>query len=154
MLRTCQQPLDLDEDESSKDARNESDEDSSENERRSKSRSNKGSFSKPWQQGFSCMSRHDGKGGSQNPNARTIDILQQMADHYERHQDHWRLTAYRKAIGALRKQSIKVTSAKQALAIPSIGGRLADKIEEIVWTNSTYTPQLNCFFVFARDIFE
>jgi len=81
------------------------------------------------------MSKHDGTGKSDNPNASTIEVLQKMADYYQRHQDHWRSTAYRKAIGALRKQATKVTTAREASAIPFIGQRLADKIEEIVWTN-------------------
>lgn len=81
------------------------------------------------------MSKHDGARKSDNPNAGTIEILQEMANYYERHQDHWRFTAYRKAIGALRKQTRKVTSAREASKIPFIGERLADKIEEIVWTN-------------------
>lgn len=81
------------------------------------------------------MSKHDGTGNYDNPNARTIEILQKMADYYERHQDHWRFTAYRKAIGALRKQATKITSAQEASQVPFIGERLADKIEEIVWTN-------------------
>ncbi|KAK4697830.1 DNA polymerase IV, partial [Lecanoromycetidae sp. Uapishka_2] len=58
-----------------------------------------------------------------------------MSDYYECHHDHWRPTAYRRAIAALRKQDSKVTSAQEAINIPFIGRRLADKIEEIVWTN-------------------
>lgn len=81
------------------------------------------------------MSKNDGTGKSANPNARTIEVLQQMADYYERDHDHWRLTAYRKAIAALRKQDTKITTEEDAFAIPFIGQRLAAKIEEIVWTN-------------------
>ena len=95
----------------------------------------KGSFKKSWQESFTCMTKHDGVGKAENPNAATIEILQRMADYYERSQDHWRFTAYRKAIGALKKQQHKVTSAEEAFAIPFIGQRLADKIEEIVRTN-------------------
>ena len=81
------------------------------------------------------MSKYDGTSRSENPNAKIIEVLQKMADYYERIQDHWRLTAYRKAIAALRKQKTKITTAKEAFTIPFIGKRLADKIEEIVWTN-------------------
>ena len=81
------------------------------------------------------MSKHDGKGKSENPNARTIEILQRMADYYEKTQDHWRFTAYRKAIGALRNQPRKITCAKEAFAIPAIGARLADKVQEIACTD-------------------
>lgn len=129
-------PLDTDEDEHSKDVVLEGSEDElSEEERQRKTKPKKGSFNKSWQDNFSCMSKHDGTGKSANPNARTIEILQQMANYYERDQDHWRLTAYRRAIAALRKQSRKITTEEEAFAIPFIGQRLAAKIEEIVWTN-------------------
>ena len=99
-----------------------------------KAKSKKGSFNKSRLVNFSCMSKHDGTGRSANPNARTIEVLQQMADYYERDNDHWRLTAYRRAIAALRKEDRKITTEEEAIAIPSIGQRLAAKIEEIVWT--------------------
>ena len=128
--------MDTDEDEHSKDVVLEGSEDElSEEERQRKTKPKKGSFNKSWQDNFSCMSKHDGTGRSANPNARTIEILQQMANYYERDQDHWRLTAYRRAIAALRKQSRKITTEEEAFAIPFIGQRLAAKIEEIVWTN-------------------
>lgn len=88
-----------------------------------------------WQQNFSCMQKHDGKSSSDNPNNRTIEVLQQMLDYYTRTSDHWRTIAYRKAIAALRRQKTKVATKAQALAIPGIGERLAAKIEEIVCTN-------------------
>lgn len=110
---------------------------SDDEERRSKKpkRTSKGSFNKSWQENFTCMKKHDGLNEEDNPNSRTIEVLQKMADYYERTQDHWRLTAYRKAIGALRKQSNRITTKEEAFAIPFIGERLAEKIEEIVWTN-------------------
>lgn len=107
----------------------------SEEERKHGANLKKGSFKKSWQDNFSCMSKHDGIGKEANPNARTIEVLQQMADYYERDQDHWRLTAYRRAIAALRKQDRKISTEEEAFAIPFIGQRLAAKIEEIVWTN-------------------
>jgi DNA polymerase IV len=58
-----------------------------------------------------------------------------MLDYYTRTGDQWRSLAYRKAISALRNQSKHVITRTQALAIPGIGPRLADKIEEIVFTN-------------------
>ena len=107
----------------------------SEEERKRKTKSRKESINKSWQDNFSCMSKNDGTGKLANPNARTIEVLQQMADYYERVQDHWRLTAYRRAISALRKQDRKITTEEEAFAIPFIGQRLAAKIEEIFWTN-------------------
>lgn len=88
-----------------------------------------------WQKSFTCMQKHDGTGMNNNPNARTIETLQKMADYYSRTADNWRTMAYRKAIAALRKQETKVCTKVQALAIPGIGQRLADKIEEIVSTD-------------------
>jgi DNA polymerase IV len=81
------------------------------------------------------MQKHDSTSSAQNPNARTIEVLQQMLDYYTRTADHWRTLAYRKAISALRNQSKKVLSRSEAIRIPGIGERLADKIEEIVLTN-------------------
>ena len=130
------QPLDFDEDESSEDSLglDESEEDRSKGEEKTTTKL-KGSFNRSWQDNFICMSKHDGKGKSENPNAKTIEVLQQMAERYDRMQDHWRLTAYRRAIAALRKQSTKIMTMNEAFAIPFIGERLAKKIEEIVWTN-------------------
>lgn len=81
------------------------------------------------------MRKYGQSSGSENPNMRTIEVLQQMLDYYRRTADHWRVIAYRKAISALRKQPKNIISRSQALSIPGIGVRLADKIEEIVWTN-------------------
>lgn len=88
-----------------------------------------------WQDNFSCMHNHGGPTMISNPNARTIEVLQEAAAYYERTHDQWRVLAYRKAIAALRKHRTKITTKAAALAIPSIGARLAAKIEEIVWTN-------------------
>ena len=93
------------------------------------------SIQKPWQMNFSCMQKHDGRNQDDNPNAHTIEVLQKMADYYERTKDKWRVIAYRKAIACLKKQKNKITTKVEALALPSIGARLAAKIEEIVLTN-------------------
>lgn len=101
-----------------------------------------------WQQKFACMQKHDKTSNSDNPNGRTIEVLQQMLDYYTRTSDTWRVLAYRKAISALRRQRKKIVTKAQALAIQGIGQRLADKIEEIVFTNrlrrleyANYTPE-------------
>lgn len=94
------------------------------------------------------MQRHDTANLADNPNAKTIDTLQKMAQYYEKTADAWRTMAYRKAIAALRKQKSKICTKQEALAIPGIGQRLADKIEEIVSTdrlrqleNTNLTPK-------------
>ncbi|RDW76408.1 DNA-directed DNA polymerase IV [Aspergillus mulundensis] len=90
-----------------------------------------------WQKSFRCMQKHDltSKSVTQNPNAKTIEVLQNMLEYYTRTADQWRTLAYRKAISALRSQPKKVTNRADAIQIPGIGERLADKIEEIVLTN-------------------
>ena len=130
------QPLDDDEEGASQSVVfDDSDHDGSQTEPKSTKPKLKGSFDKPWQEKFSCMQKHDGVNKLANPNARTIEVLQQMADYYDRIRDHWRLTAYRSAIAALRKQELRITTREEAFAIPFVGERLALKIEEIVWTN-------------------
>ncbi|KAL1791940.1 hypothetical protein ACET3X_009691 [Alternaria dauci] len=84
---------------------------------------------------FQCMDPGAQGYTSLNPNARTIEILDQMCKHYEQMQDTWRSISYRKCITTLKKQKVKITTAKQAAALPGIGLRLADKIEEIVLTD-------------------
>ncbi|KAF3483241.1 uncharacterized protein GIQ15_02565 [Arthroderma uncinatum] len=88
-----------------------------------------------WQKSFTCMSKMDGKDRANNSNSRTIEVLQQMLDYYERTADQWRCLAYRRAIAALRRENEKIATKSQALKIRGIGDRLAAKIEEIVWTN-------------------
>ncbi|KAL4874820.1 hypothetical protein BJY04DRAFT_203124 [Aspergillus karnatakaensis] len=88
-----------------------------------------------WQQKFACMQKHDSTSNAKNPNARTIEVLQQMLEYYTRTADHWRTYAYRKAVSALRKQPKKIMNRAEAIQIPGIGTRLADKIEEIVLTD-------------------
>ncbi|KAM7206637.1 hypothetical protein V8F33_000280 [Rhypophila sp. PSN 637] len=114
---------------------------SSEEERSKRRRSTR--ITRPTQKYISSQDRFAcHKGGtksrsqdSTNPNSRTIEILQQMCDYYTRIDDHWRTTAYRKAITTLKKQTTKITSESQAYALPNIGRRLAQKIEEIVNTD-------------------
>ncbi|KAI9738919.1 MAG: hypothetical protein M1818_005232 [Claussenomyces sp. TS43310] len=84
---------------------------------------------------FSCARGGTGDASSSNPNARTIEILQEMADYYTRMNDSWRSIAYRKVITRLHSQSKKITTAEEAFSLPSIGKRLAAKIEEIVVTD-------------------
>ena len=88
-----------------------------------------------WAQSFACMQKFDPNAKRNNPNSRTIEVLQQMLEYYTRTGDHWRTLAYRKAINALRRQPRQVMTRKEAIAISGVGPRLADKIEEIVLTN-------------------
>ncbi|KAF3051469.1 hypothetical protein E8E11_010733 [Didymella keratinophila] len=87
------------------------------------------------QSGFQCMDPSTGGYNSQNPNVCTIQILEEMGRHYDQMQDTWRTLAYRRGVTTLTKQTTKISTAKQAAALPFIGHRLAAKIEEIVLTN-------------------
>ncbi|OQE17198.1 hypothetical protein PENSTE_c021G07664 [Penicillium steckii] len=87
-----------------------------------------------WTRSFACMQKFDSH-ARDNPNTRTIEVLQEMLDYYTRHADQWRTIAYRKAINTLRRQKHKINTRKEAQALPCIGSRLAEKIEEIVCTN-------------------
>jgi len=87
-----------------------------------------------FQDNFQCMQKHSGE-ISNNANAATIVILQQMADYYGKMGDEWRVRAYRKAIATLRNHPKKVCTKDEALALPNVGERLATKIEEIVFTS-------------------
>ncbi|KXT11268.1 hypothetical protein AC579_8383 [Pseudocercospora musae] len=86
------------------------------------------------QEKWQCMQKHDGN-KSGNPNEATIDVLQQMADYYGQIGDEWRVRAYRKAIATLRNHPVKVSTKKEAGALPNVGPRLAEKIEEIAFTS-------------------
>ncbi|KAH8788769.1 hypothetical protein F5883DRAFT_533108 [Diaporthe sp. PMI_573] len=83
---------------------------------------------------FAC-SRGGTMDKSSGPNARTITILQQLCDYYDRTNDHWRLLSYRRAINTLSKQPEKVTTAEEAGLLPFIGPSIKSKIEEIVKTD-------------------
>ncbi|KAK4132264.1 hypothetical protein BT67DRAFT_385777 [Trichocladium antarcticum] len=91
----------------------------------------------PFEERFACHrgGTKDNATDVQNPNARTIEILQSMCDYYTRISDNWRTMAYRRAITTLRRQPVKIATAEEAHRLPNIGARLAAKIEEIVSTN-------------------
>jgi len=58
-----------------------------------------------------------------------------VAEYYDRVKDHWRTTAYRRAIGTMKRQTRKIVSYDEAIVLPHIGHRIATKIEEIALTN-------------------
>lgn len=71
-----------------------------------------------------------------NPNARTIAVLQQMLAYYEQTNNHWRLRAYRNAINTLSRTPVMITTADEAEELQCFGKSLAQKLEEIVNTNT------------------
>ncbi|GKT63575.1 DNA polymerase [Colletotrichum tofieldiae] len=115
-----------------------SDGDGSEDGRRRKKRGaarTRGRKDMTWEDKFACHKGGTHGGDQTNPNSRTIKILQQMCNYYERINDTWRPIAYRKAITQLKRQPSKISTAEEAIRLPGVGQRLADKIEEIVTTN-------------------
>ncbi|KAK2000805.1 hypothetical protein LX36DRAFT_602549 [Colletotrichum falcatum] len=115
-----------------------SDVEGSKNERQRKRKAatkSRGRKNMAWEDKFACHKGGTNGGDQTNPNGRTIQVLQQMCNFYERVNDTWRPIAYRKAISQLKRQPSKISTAKEAIRLPGVGQRLADKIEEIVATN-------------------
>ncbi len=90
---------------------------------------------KNWTKNFTYMQKHDGSTVASNPNTLTIEILERMITYYNQIGDHWRITAYRRVIGVLNRETRKISSKKKTLEIPFVGERLASKIKKIVRTN-------------------
>ena len=90
---------------------------------------------KPGQARFTCMNKNEGQQLADSPNARTIEILQKMADYYDSVHDQWRTIGYRKAIASLRREPRKIKFREEAKVLPFVGERIAAKIEEIVRMN-------------------
>ncbi|KAM4059775.1 DNA polymerase beta palm domain-containing protein [Hirsutella rhossiliensis] len=84
---------------------------------------------------FACHQGGERDANADNPNARTIEVLQNMASYYDRINDHWRTTGYRKAINTLERQDVKIRTEEEAFRLPHIGRRIAQKIEEIATTD-------------------
>ncbi|KAG5664141.1 hypothetical protein KAF25_006726 [Fusarium avenaceum] len=110
-------------------------EDERTNRRRSRRRTRSSRKDIAFEDRFSCNSAGAKGANVGDPNTRTIEVLQSMADYYSRVNDHWRTTAYRKVISTLKRQETKITTAEEAQRLPSVGTRLAQKIEEIVTTD-------------------
>jgi DNA polymerase IV len=87
------------------------------------------------QKTFQCMHRNGGSVDDKGPNALTIQILGEMSQYYDKIQDQWRTLGYRKAVTTLRKQTKRIATKEEAIKLPGIGARLAEKIEEIALTN-------------------
>jgi DNA polymerase IV len=87
-----------------------------------------------WQEQFVCMGRSDATAKGENPNAYTIEKLQEMADFYERTGDKWRSLSFRRGNSTLKKQTKKITTKEEALRLPFVGNSLAEAIEKIAHT--------------------
>lgn len=69
------------------------------------------------------------------PNAKVINVLEQLLDYYTRINDRWRAYTYRKAINTLSRHPVRVTTCEQAKVLPYIGDSIGPKVEEIVNTD-------------------
>jgi DNA polymerase lambda len=67
----------------------------------------------------------------ENLNKHITDKLEVLAKMYKSTKDQWRSMMYTKAITALKNHPKEVTSYEEALEIPFVGKRLAEKIAEI-----------------------
>ncbi|KAL1860428.1 hypothetical protein Daus18300_009202 [Diaporthe australafricana] len=87
-----------------------------------------------YEDNFAC-SRGGTIDKARSPNARSVTVLQQMLDYYDRTNDHWRILAYRRGITTLSRHPEKLTTAEEAIELPYIGPSLSKKIEEIAKTD-------------------
>ncbi|KAK6515465.1 hypothetical protein TWF506_007800 [Arthrobotrys conoides] len=94
------------------------------------------SSTKDWQSHFQCMHKHTGNLSPENPNSRTIQILEEMMQIYDSLKDQWRTRSYRIAISTLKSSNTTyISTYEQAISLPGVGDRLAKKIVEIVSTD-------------------
>lgn len=84
---------------------------------------------------FLCMEDGKKSNSDENPNGETIRLLKELSDYYDRIHDEWRSKGYRKAIRTLKRHPTKISSYSEAIQLPNIGHRLAQKIEEIALTH-------------------
>ncbi|KAG0711901.1 DNA polymerase lambda [Chionoecetes opilio] len=87
-------------------------------------------FPKNLQEKFACARPSSSK--RVDLNAHITSELQKLATTYKSKNDTWRAVGYERAISAIKNYGKKITSREEALALPGIGGRLADKVAEIL----------------------
>ncbi|KAF3175936.1 hypothetical protein EYR41_003882 [Orbilia oligospora] len=104
--------------------------------KRRKKASSSSNSARDWQSHFQCMHKHTGALNPENPNSRTIQILEEMMQIYDSLKDQWRTRSYRIAISTLKSSNTTyISTYEQAISLPGVGDRLAKKIVEIVSTD-------------------
>ncbi|KAF3131845.1 hypothetical protein TWF703_007565 [Orbilia oligospora] len=104
--------------------------------KRRKKASSSSNSAREWQSHFQCMHKHTGALNPENPNSRTIQILEEMMQIYDSLKDQWRTRSYRIAISTLKSSNTTyISTYEQAISLPGVGDRLAKKIVEIVSTD-------------------
>lgn len=87
-------------------------------------------FPKNLQDKFACARPSSSK--PVDLNAHITSELGKLAATYKSKNDTWRAVGYERAVTAIRNYGKEITTREEALAIPGVGGRLADKIAEIL----------------------
>ncbi|OZJ03703.1 hypothetical protein BZG36_03307 [Bifiguratus adelaidae] len=83
---------------------------------------------------FLCMKSNPIMTDTVNPNEFIIEKLEELHEFYKSTNDHWREVGYQKAISAIKTLQTPLRSADEARRIFGVGGRIADKIGEIINT--------------------
>lgn len=92
---------------------------------------------RPFTLKFVCAhSSADPQSKAQNHNSRITDELSKLASAYKSTNDQWRAFGYEKAIAALKRYPTEITCRDEAAKIPGVGGKMADKIMEILESGS------------------
>lgn len=87
-------------------------------------------YPKKFQEKFVCARPSSSK--VEDLNSHITVELEKLATAYKSKKDTWRALGYQKAISAIRNFPRKITSRDQAVGIPGVGKRLADKVAEII----------------------
>ncbi|KNC98114.1 uncharacterized protein SPPG_06523 [Spizellomyces punctatus DAOM BR117] len=84
---------------------------------------------------FLCMQKN-GRAllDANNQNSHLTDLLEVVMRRHEAEGEHFRVLSYRKAIQTLKRHPSRIESGAEAKRIFGIGGKIADKIDEILKT--------------------
>ncbi|KAJ3040334.1 hypothetical protein HDV00_010990 [Rhizophlyctis rosea] len=118
----------------------------------------RGSSSKPVrnQDRFLCMQKNGRvQLDSSNKNKALTDLLKKVLERHEADGDQWRILSYRKAIQILKRYPRRIESGEEARKVHGIGGKIAEKIDEIIRTGrlrkAEYEPEeLRCLQLFQK----
>ncbi|KAK3883805.1 hypothetical protein Pcinc_011891 [Petrolisthes cinctipes] len=87
-------------------------------------------FPQHLQEKFACARPSSSK--KKDLNSHITTELEKLATTYKSKNDTWRALGYQKAISAIRNYPREISTREEALKIPGVGARLADKVAEII----------------------
>eukprot|EP01064_Diplonema_japonicum_P014692 TRINITY_DN22380_c0_g1_i1.p1 TRINITY_DN22380_c0_g1~~TRINITY_DN22380_c0_g1_i1.p1 ORF type:complete len:606 (+),score=95.03 TRINITY_DN22380_c0_g1_i1:43-1860(+) len=90
---------------------------------------------------FACQ-KGKNKMQEASPNSALIDELEKLHTTYANLGDSWRKYAYSKAIGIIKRWKTKITCKEDVAGARGIGGKIADKIQEILSTGTCLKIQV------------